>query len=55
MTALACRSTNSPNKRDIAIVQCKMHNTTQAGGNFKIRYVLQPTVCKESVPRSKAV
>ena len=55
MTALASRSTNSPNKRPIAIVKCKMHKTTQARGNCKIHCVLQPTACKEGVPRRKAV
>ena len=55
MTALASRSTNSPNKRPMAIVKCKMHKTTQATGNRTICYALQPAACKEGVPRKKAV
>ena len=55
MTDLASRSTNSPNKRPMAIVKCKMHKTTQARGNFKIRFVLQQAACRlEGVPRRKA-
>ena len=55
MTILASRSTNSPNKRPMAVVKCKMHKTTQARGNCKILCVLQPAVCKEGVPMRKAV
>ena len=55
LTPLASRSTNSPNKRPMAIVKCKMHKTTQARGNFKIPCILQPAACKEGVPRRKAV
>ena len=35
MTPLASRSTNSPNKRPMAILKCKMHKKTQARGNCK--------------------
>ena len=55
MTNLASRWTNSPNKRPMAIVKCKMHKTTQARGNCKIVCVLQPAACKEGVPRRKPV
>ena len=55
MTNLASRWTNSPNKRPMDIVKCKMHKTTQARGYFKMRCVLQPAACKEGVPRRKAV
>ena len=55
MTNLASQATNSPNKRPMAIVKCKMHKTTQARGNFKMGYVLQPAACKDGVPRRKAV
>ena len=55
MTNLASRSTNSPNKRPMASVKCKMHKTTQARGNFKIHCVLQPVACKEGVPKRKVV
>ena len=48
-------STNSPNKRPIAVAKCKMHKTTQTRGNFQIRCVLQPAACKDGVPRRKAV
>ena len=55
MTPLASGSTNSPNKRPMAIVKCKMHKTTQARGSFKMGCVLQPAACKDGVPRRKAV
>ena len=55
MTNLASRSRNSPNKRPMAIVKCKMHKTTQARGNYKMGCVLQPAACKDCVPRRKAV
>ena len=55
MTDLASRSTNSPNKRPMAVVKCKMHKTTHARGNVKIRCVLQLAAYKEGVPRRKAV
>ena len=55
MTALASRSTNSPNKRPMAIVKCKMDKTTQAHGNCKIRCILQLAACKEGVRRRKTM
>ena len=55
MTNLASWLINFPNKRPMAIVKWKMHKTTPARGNFKIRCVLQPAACKEGVPRRKAV
>ena len=55
MTNLASRSTNSLNKRPMAVVKCKMHKTTQARGNLKMGCVLQPAACTDGVPRRKAV
>ena len=55
MPDLASLSRNSPNKRPVAIVRCKMHKTTQPRGNFKMGCVLQPAACKEGNPRRKAV
>ena len=51
---LVSTSTNFLSKRPIAIVKCKIHNTTEARGKCKIGCVLQPVAGKEGLVRRKA-
>ena len=56
-TSLASRSTNSSSKRPIAMVKCRMHQTTQAQGTRKIGGIPHLPACKaeEGMPRRKAI
>ena len=55
MIPVASQSTTFTKKGPMAVVECKMHKTTQARGSFKIRNIVQLAAYNDGVARRMAV